>query len=678
MCIPILLIGSMALVMTTFAQSIQNDIPEGFLIDLVLYASTFIFNATFGMWSLYIVNFISISYMQQCRKNLYLYGAPITSMIGFVIWSGGLRENFSLQSFGTVGLFTAIIVSVVATLLYCKILDVFSAEKFYTAGADLNFNNVVSCLLPMSIVTVFFTCCLFIAEKLFHVSSFQEIFTNILNLIFIGKGRTLGSSLIFVIFTGFLWFYGIHGNNVFANISNDIFAPGVEINMQMIAEGKLPTEIFSGTFINTFVFFGGSGSLLCLLIAVLLFSKRKNNRYLAKVSAVPMLFNVNELFMFGLPVVFNPYLFIPFIITPVVCLLTSALAVYTGLVPVTISPVEWTTPIFISGYLATGSISGSILQLVNVVIGIGIYRPFLKYFDMSQLIIARKKLNALVDILQESEEENKNIELMNQGGSIGNVAKTIATELKKALDNNEIKMYYQLQYNDDGTCVGAEALLRWHHVDYGMVYPPLIIKLADEIGILGKLERYIFKSVMEDIKKFENTYGYGLKFSVNVSVKTLLDESFESFLQIIAENGYIKKSKICIEVTEQMALRFNAEMEKKLYRVHKMGYLLAIDDFSMGSTSLKYLQSNQFDLVKLDGSLVRNLSQNANSKEIISSIVYLAQSLGFEVLAEYVETEEQRIILENIGCKNYQGYLFSKAVPYEELCQILDGEKNNQ
>lgn len=124
-------------------------------------------------------------------------------------------------------------------------------------------------------------------------------------------------------------------------------------------------------------------------------------------------------------------------------------------------------------------------------------------------------------------------------------------------------------------------------------------------------------------------------------------------------------------MTEQAALSFHEETLRSLNSLKRMGLQLAIDDFSMGQTSLHYLKNNLFDLIKLDGSLVRGLSSQQNCREIISSITQLASALNLTVLAEYVETEEQRSALHEIGCDCYQGYLYSPAVPLpkKETCQ---------
>ena len=148
------------------------------------------------------------------------------------------------------------------------------------------------------------------------------------------------------------------------------------------------SNIVSKNFIDCFVLLGGCGSSLCLLIAIAIFSKNKDKKKISYSAAFPMLFNVNEIMVFGLPIVLNPIYAIPFLLTPIICFMVSYFFVAIGLCPQIINPdVQWTTPILLSGYQATGSIVASIIQLINVAIGVCIYFPFVKlddYFTKNQ------------------------------------------------------------------------------------------------------------------------------------------------------------------------------------------------------------------------------------------------------------------------------------------------------
>lgn len=675
MAIPILLIGSMSLIFRTFSIGLITLYPDAIWLKAIVYISSMIYDGTFGVLSIFMVSFISISFMKQYMKDtIYFYGAPITCNICFIIMVGGLTTNFSLTCLGVKGLFTAILVGTIGSYIYCKLSMLFyhNTKRLYTQGADTNFNNSMSCIKPIICTCLLFASCNYIITILFDTSSFYHLLLKLSDILSQNMEPSLGNSIIFTLLTNVLWFFGIHGSNLLDDVSKQVFVPTLTANIEAIQNGQIPQELFTESFFNAFVYMGGCGSLICLFFALLFFSKRESNRYLTKVAAIPMLFNVNEIFVFGFPIVFNPLLFIPFVFTPIILTITTAFFMYIGWLPLTIHAVEWTAPILYSGWIATNSIVGCFVQIINITIGVLIYLPFLKLYDKSILYHARKRLTLLIQLLQEKEQNNIPVNLLDLNNILGETAKIIAMDLKESLQKKDINVYYQPQYNEKNCCIGAEALLRWQHKEYGLIYPPLIIKLADEMNILTELEEYIFQTVVSDAKTFQqDNPSAHLKFSINVSAKTLINPSFETFLEKLVDKETLQNTPLCIEITEQMTLTFDNTLTQKLQHIREMGFTLAIDDFSMGNTSLKYLQSNQFDIVKLDGSLIKDLIDNSNNKEIITSIVYLANSLGFNVLAEYVECSEQQKILEEIGCIQYQGYLYGKAMPYHEFQSFI-------
>jgi EAL domain-containing protein (putative c-di-GMP-specific phosphodiesterase class I) len=231
-------------------------------------------------------------------------------------------------------------------------------------------------------------------------------------------------------------------------------------------------------------------------------------------------------------------------------------------------------------------------------------------------------------------------------------------------------MRYQPQFDNTGKCIGVESLTMWNHPVYGTIYPPLIFKLAEEEGFLLEYEENVFRAVIKDMDRLLAVLGDDAKISVNVTGHIIKKGEFENFLYSIKKDYPEYCSHILIEITEQAALSIDDDLIQRLTRIKDAGFRFGIDDFSMGSTSIKYLQHNIFELVKLDGVLVRDITTNTRSREIVSSIIRLSRELGINVLAEYVETEEQQQVLEEIGCLMYQGYLYSKAVVLDELEEL--------
>ena len=677
MLIPVLVIGSMALMLKSFPIDAYQDFIGTFCNGVIANFFSLIYSATFGILSVYVSISISISYTQQIGKdNRHTLGPMIASLVAFFIFSGTF-DNGALQteSLGAVGMFTAVIGSLFASWLYDFLSKKMKRSmRLFTEGDDEVFRNTLFALSPTAIVAVVAAVINSLSILIFDGNNIHMAFSSGIESIFEGLGRNLGSVLLFEFVAQFLWFFGIHGNNVLEPVCQDLFTPAMDINQQLVEQGMAATEIHSKTFLDVFINVGGSGSVMCLLIAIMVFSHRRSNRKLGMMAAIPGFFNISEIITFGLPIVFNPIFIIPYLLVPMVLGITSTLAVEIGLVPVAINHVEWTTPILWSGYLATDSIAGSILQLVNLAIGTLIYAPFVKIFDKEMIKDANRKMDQLVDLLKKSEETREVVRVLSLRDVGGMVARHLAEDLQTQLIDRRPNMYYQPQYNSKGECIGAEALLRWRHSIYDMIYPPLVIQVAEESGKLIALEKNIFVTIMESMPELIEILGEETKISVNVTGTTIQSEEFEQFLVQLSKDYPRYSNRIVIEITEQAALSIKEELIDRLTRIAKRGYGFAIDDFSMGSTSIKYLQTNVFNLIKLDGSMTRVILKNRRSKDIIASITKLSSDLGIDVLAEYVETEEQRAALEEVGCYLYQGYLYSPAVPMDKL-QVVKNKK---
>ena len=195
------------------------------------------------------------------------------------------------------------------------------------------------------------------------------------------------------------------------------------------------------------------------MIAMLIVCRSKSNRRLAKIGAFPVLFNVNELMVFGLPVVLNPVMLLPFLLTPLVLTGISGLACAAGLVPVAVNPVEWTTPALVSGYVATGSLAGSALQLVNIVVGVGIYLPFVRLAERRQAHQVDESIHALTDLVKRGGGGRVASSLLTLPGRLGTTAKMLASDLHYAARHGGIELYYQPQMKADGTPFGGGGLI---------------------------------------------------------------------------------------------------------------------------------------------------------------------------------------------------------------------------
>ncbi|WP_419824979.1 EAL domain-containing protein [Anoxybacterium hadale] len=672
--IPLLLLGSFALLINSLpipfyqsfmAQSLGED--WGLLL-------TVIHDSTFGMMSLFMVICISYSYANEIglKKNTSPIITASVSLASYLAISEISIENFHISSFGASGIFMAIVVSASSSVLFLKFssLNAFKL-KAYTNGADAVFKQALSSIFPAAVTVGIFAAINVTLSNVFHIASIQEFLSTYFSTLFTRIESPFLSGLLFVILIHLFWFFGMHGSNILEPVTQAVFQPGVEVNQRLIEAGLTPDIVFTKTFIDSFILMGGCGTAICLVTAILLAGKYKNQRELAKLSALPLLFNINELVVFGLPIVLNPIFLVPFLCVPVLLTFTAFFAVYYGFVPYTIHAVEWTTPILLSGYMATQSISGSILQLFNFVLGTACYIPFVRLSEMASQEQIKLNLKKVYSVYKENEERGYPPALLSRHDEIGNLSRFLASDLADDLKNENLKLYYQPQTDYNGKIFGVEALLRWNHPVYGYIYPPLIIALAEESSIIDNLGRWIFNKALEDLGKLRNAGYSEISLSVNVSAVQLENETLISWLKNKIEMNQLPFHSVKIEITEQIALAGSHKIMDQIDSIKQLGIKLAMDDFGMGHSSLKYLKEYEFDTIKLDGSLIREVVSNSNCRNIISSIVYLCNSLDCSIIAEYVEAEDQKNILYQLGCEKYQGYLYSEPLPYEALVQYL-------
>ncbi|WP_114393015.1 EAL domain-containing protein [Oleisolibacter albus] len=248
----------------------------------------------------------------------------------------------------------------------------------------------------------------------------------------------------------------------------------------------------------------------------------------------------------------------------------------------------------------------------------------------------------------------------------------LQTDLGQAIPAGQISVAYQpIVALRDLRLVGMEALARWSHPDLGAIPPSIFIPLAEETGQILPLGRYILETAVTDAARLRQLAapGQGLFVNVNLSVRQLWDERYVDDLLAYLADGHTDQLKI--EVTESMTM-VNPTMALAVFQQFRtLGISLCMDDFGTGYSSLAQLSRFPFDVLKIDKGFVSALGQRPEQRNLLQGIVRLAHSLGLEVVAEGVETEEQHRILWEIGCDYGQGFLFSQPVPAEEIKAML-------
>ncbi len=665
MLMPVLMTGALALVLESFPITGMQQwylTASGSYLYALLDS---IYKVTYGYLSVYLAISISYNFSKHFNKNnTYLHViSMIMSTICVIACLGFGTSDFKTDSFGPTGVFTSIVISIFSTWSFYMLYRKMFWETYHKQERieEVDYHHLSSLMVPFIICVIAFFLFNRMLAVLFHVTSLNQLFADFFGMAFRNLGNSIWSGLLVVFTESLLWFFGIHGGNTLEQVQQNLFVPA----------NTDSTMIISKTFIDTFSLMGGCGTAICLFLALALFSRQTKNRDIMKAAAFPLLFNVNEPIVFGLPIVFNLSLLIPFILVPMVSLLIAYLATRLGIIPVTCTTVAWTTPVFLSGYVATKSIWGVVVQLVIIVVGTLIYAPFICIMEMAHLKGEQVFAVEMERLFKESMDTGEEIRFLNQHNSISTAAESLLTKMKRDIKEGSIEVYYQPQMAKGNVVYGAEALLRW---DYGgkKMFPPLVIHLAQEGQLENELTLAIMKRVCEDIVRINESTNQILKISVNISAVQLNDTDFMAHMIAVAQR-YGICSQLCMEVTEDMTLDHMEHIAENVGMLHAKGIELSMDDFSMGNTSLKYLQRNLFSHVKLDGQIVQNMMDNERSQEIIASIIQLGKSINFQVVAEYVDSVEKRDRLWELGCDYLQGYLYSPAVPVDEFISFMNG-----
>ena len=255
----------------------------------------------------------------------------------------------------------------------------------------------------------------------------------------------------------------------------------------------------------------------------------------------------------------------------------------------------------------------------------------------------------------------------------------LESNLRVALALEQFQLYYQVQVNSDGKLIGAEALLRWIHPDRGFIPPAEFIPLAEETGLIVPIGLWVMDTACAQLKKWEgHADTHDMSLAVNVSAKQFQQADFVDSISNIVHKHQIDPTRLKIELTESTILDNVDDTTEKMHQLKKLGIFFSMDDFGTGYSSLAYLQRLPLNQLKIDQSFVRDISDDENDATIVRAIISLGINLGLNVIAEGVETAEQRRFLIAHDCFVFQGYLFSKPVPIEGLQALFNQPESSR
>ncbi|MEA2099589.1 MAG: EAL domain-containing protein [Campylobacterota bacterium] len=248
----------------------------------------------------------------------------------------------------------------------------------------------------------------------------------------------------------------------------------------------------------------------------------------------------------------------------------------------------------------------------------------------------------------------------------------LETALREAFLNDELVVYFQAQINaKDNKIVGMEALVRWQHPTMGLIAPYKFINLAEVTGMIVELDRIVMKKAIKEFSLWNKDGLNPGKLSMNLAIKQIEEEDFIDFIEDLLEDKECLAECIELEVTETQIMNNPDKSIKVLEEINKMGISIVIDDFGTGYSSLAYLKRLPIDKLKIDKSFVDGLPSNSDDVAIAKTIISLSKNLNLKVIAEGVETENQKDFLVENGCDLIQGYLYSRPIPANEMREFL-------
>jgi diguanylate cyclase len=256
-----------------------------------------------------------------------------------------------------------------------------------------------------------------------------------------------------------------------------------------------------------------------------------------------------------------------------------------------------------------------------------------------------------------------------QEGFLKNVQ--IEQELRKAMAYRELFMVYQPQMDAEGSVYGVEALIRWNSSSLGLVPPNHFIPLAEASGLMPKIGRFIVETACGEMQELHQILQHPFQVSINISVRQFMDAGFLEHLLQTIEQTQMRSLSITLEVTENLFIEDVHALLPLLEQIKAMGIHISMDDFGTGYSSLSMLRKLPIDELKIDKSFVDEMFEDDAAQKMVQNIIAIGKNFGMHIVAEGVETKEQKELLRTFGCDRFQGYYFAKPLPKEDLLKFL-------
>lgn len=484
-----------------------------------------------------------------------------------------------------------------------------------------------------------------------------------------------GSGLFVTLMNSLLWFFGIHGVYAMQPLF-DVLDQAVVLNSAALAAGEPIKYLLNNGLLGCFAFIGGSGGALCLLLAILLFSKSKSMRLLAMASLPLSLFNVSEVLLFGLPIILNPRLFIPFLLVPALNAVVALTVVNLGWVSPAVASVPLTSPVLLNAYLSThGDAAAVVLQVLLLGVGTLVYAPYVRAIHRQASEGGTVYLKSLDMTFRGLEEKGRLLELDPVLASHKTLARQ-AVELSRIEQISDYEFYLEFQpqvSTRTGLCTGCEALMRARD-NQGTVHSPWeFLQWLAQARLMPDVDVWVASQAVRQYQKWQKN-GFTLPMTINISSATLTDAAYgERLVEILAQ----AHGQVSVEITEDALVGDTQVTRQTIQKLQAIGAKVYIDDFGTGFSALSYLHQFPVDFIKIDRSFVV-AQRDPKGAQVLTGMLRFCEALKLGVVVEGVETAEQLAFLSTGPELFIQGWYFSKALPGDQLQRFVRERASTQ
>lgn len=656
-----------------------------------------VYTITLGIYTLYFTVVLTYKYM---KDKITVFPIMLIVLVTNVICVS-MITNFGTNEDDTSYVFTCgikyIFVGILYSYITVKVFARFLSKKetiykVYTTEAHKTAVLIGKVLLPLAIMVVP-TALISFGISLTGKNELMEIIAAPFEFIFSHCNIEVINGVIMSFFTNLLGFFGI----------------GLGIQITEVSSTGILTN-------NFFVLFVRIPLIAGFVFTVLIFGRRRKDKIYGGVSVAPTVLNVSNAVYYGFPMYLNPLTLIPCLIVPVVTTVVSYYLVIAFGIDISTTYRSALSLIFYNAYDATGSGLAILVQFISIAISFLIFLPFVLLHNSARLKALKENIIEMYPKYVKAKHKNKHVTIFDFDFELGETAKMLCNQLIKdmALMNEvrekvdeynkkkatlkvkefetgkrelldklkkqlKIKSYFQplvggkVDFDENGKPIdfevrGLECLMRWWYND-SYVIPPLALEIARQAGLEYEINSYLWENMLINVDR-KKCKCY---VTFNISMNCLEHDTFIDDITSLFERYDMDPSGFVIEITEEDEFKNEKNALSKICELKEKGFVFAIDDYGAGQTSMKYFQTNAFELVKIDGDLVKNARENEQVYDIIGNIKDLGKrsqkysNIQFKVLCEFVEDKESFDRLKELKIDYYQGYLFGKAMDFDDI-----------